>query len=412
MSFGKSLLFAVLSLFAHAAIAQNYDQQCEELKTLARESITNDDYKTASMYLLKAENTCGSLDKDNWDRLIGSLHNVINQANDETQKLLYIDTLLNAYSRQEAAGFYDEDSDILRGINILRSTNSDAAIADFYLQRGIKSQRGKTHESYLLYAYYATYLLFDCAEDEEKSALKLRMISDYLRYSEIADSAKMHKSTQAALSVYLDYVVESCNDLLPEVQDFIDSLPKEKITAINMIHGMTQLLENKDCENSQEYDNLIDTWLKLDSNSMHAYLKQQARMKIEVSYDYPPPMPPMGKTNDPKVKAKLHYEVACVQFSAGQYNAAYLSGKECMGEYKEKGLLIAAQCVAAMALSCGDTTFERKCNYLYAAQLAEEAGSPHIAENYRAKGPSSDCSSENKTSILLDCWGVTVYTCR
>ena len=107
------------------------------------------------------------------------------------------------------------------------------------------------------------------------------------------------------------------------------------------------------------------------------------------------------------------YQKAVIQFKAGQYKAAYATGRSCTGKYNADGLYIAAKCVAATAMSSGNSTFERKSNYIYAAQLAEQAGQSGAAATYRSKAPSSsECFSENSPkSVTLTSWGVTVNPC-
>ena len=73
-------------------------------------------------------------------------------------------------------------------------------------------------------------------------------------------------------------------------------------------------------------------------------------------------------------------------------------------------MLIAAKCVANSANSCGSSTFDRKCNYYYAAELAERAGDSGAASRYRASAPSSEekFNNNNPSTVSLSCWGVTV----
>jgi hypothetical protein len=73
-------------------------------------------------------------------------------------------------------------------------------------------------------------------------------------------------------------------------------------------------------------------------------------------------------------------------------------------------MLIAADCVAKTANNCGASTFNRKCNYYYAAQLALKAGNPGAAEKYKANAPSSDeiFNNNSPSTVTLECWGVTV----
>ncbi len=414
MKFGKLLLIGATALLTFGASAQGDDaeRECKRMRFLAgEEGLNKEDYKTAAMYLLKAETVCGSLDKDNWDRLMGSLKTVINEETDDATKKTYIDTLLAAYDRQDAAGFYEEKFDLERGTYIMQSAAPDAKKADSYFQTGIKAAGLGTHESYLVYAYYATYLVYNAAQGDEKAALKKRMIEDYFKFSEMVSKAGMTPQTQETLTTYLDYVVESCDALLPEIPGYIKNLPEDNAAAIEAIKRMITLLDAKKCDGSQEYKDLVDAWVERAPEDLDALIKKASLMEgtkaIPVLKDI------ISKTDDPAIKANCQYQIAYAQYKAGQYSAAHSSGKACTGEYRAKGLLIAAQSVAATANGCGDSTFERKCNYIYAAQLAEQAGNGGKAATYKAKAPSSsDCFNENSPkSVTLTCWGVTVNPC-
>jgi cytochrome c5 len=414
MKFGKLLLIGATALLSFGSTAQGDDakRECDRMRFLVgEEGLKKENYKAAVLYLHKAEEICGGLDKDNWDRLVGSLTNVINAETDEAMKKAYADSLAAAYDRQEAAGFYLETSDCYRASNILQSSNPDSKKADMYFQRCIKAQGTATHESFIVYSYYTTYLVYNSAAGDEKAALKKRMIQDYFNLSEIVAKAGMTPLTQETLKTYLDYVVESCEALLPEIPGYISNLPEDKEVAIEAIQRMITLLDSKKCDESQEYKDLVDAWVERAPEDLDALVKKASLMDgtkaIPVLRDI------ISKTDDPAVKANCQYQIAYAQYKAGQYSASHGSGKACTGEYRSKGLMIAAQSVAATAMSSGNSTFERKCNYIYAAQLAEQAGNGAKAATYRSKAPSSsDCFSENSPkSVTLTSWGVTVNPC-
>lgn len=415
MKFGKLLLVGAAAFLTFTASAQDDDEQkreCDRMRLFAGErGLKVEDYKAASMYLLKAETICGSLDKDNWDRLIGSLKNVVYEETDEATKKLYVDTLIQGYNRQEAAGFYSESEDLQRGGYYMMLETPDATKADFYFQRGIAAAGVETDEAYLVNAYYTTYLLYYAAQGEEQEKLKQRMIDDYFRYSEIIAKAGMTPQTQETLTTYLNYVIESCESVLPMIPSFITNLPEDKETAISGIKNMLTILEQRSCDDTDEHKSLALKWNELAPTSPDA---------IAALLPHLPPSEALKKINilidnatDADEKAGLIYQKAVLQLKAGQYKAAYATGKSCTGKYSADGLYVAAKAVAATANSCGDSTFERKCNFIYAAQLAEQAGQGGAAASYSASGPTSqDCFTENSpTSVTLSCWGVTVNPC-
>lgn len=413
MKFGKLLLIGATAFLTFTASAQDDEKrECDRMRFLAGEGVKAKNYKSATNYYHKAEILCGAFDKANWDRLLGSIKYVINEEKDEEIQKLYVDSLLSAYERQEAAGLYEEKYDLERGMYIMQCSDQDPTKADMFFQRGIKVAGLKTHEAYLIYSYYATYLMYYSAKDEEKAALKKRMIEDYFKYSEMISKAGMTPQTQESITTYLDYVVQTCDELLPEIPGYITNLPEDKEIALQAIQRMLTLLESKGCNDSDEHLALVNAWLERDPNSVPALLAKLDHMPG--SKAIPIINEIMSKTDDAAQKAELQYKKAYLQFKGGQYKVAYTTGKACTGEYRSKGLYIAAQCVAATANGCGDSTFDRKCNYIYAAQLADKAGQSGAAANYRAKAPTSqDCFNENSpTSVSLSCWGVTVNPCK
>lgn len=416
MKFGKLLLVGAAAFLTFTVSAQDDDEkkrECDRMRLFAGEKgLKVENYKAASMYLLKAEVICGSLDKDNWDRLMGSLKNVIYEETDDATKQLYVDTLLAAYDRQEAAGFYNKAEDLQRGSYYTMLATPNVEKADFYFQRGIEAAGTETDEAYLVNAYYTTYLLYYAAQGEEQTKLKQRMIDDYFRYSEIISKAGMTPLTQETLTTYLKYAIESCESVLPMIPSFITNLPADKDAAIGQIKNMLTLLEQYACADTKEHESLVDAWLEKDPNSKEALLAKLDHLPGAKALPIVEKLIEQAETQEEK--AGYIYKKAVIQLNAGQYKAAYATGRSCTGKYSADGLYIAAKAVAATANSCGDSTFERKCNFIYAAQLAEQAGQGGAAATYRASGPtSSDCFNENNpSSVTLSCWGVSVSPCN
>ena len=80
--------------------------------------------------------------------------------------------------------------------------------------------------------------------------------------------------------------------------------------------------------------------------------------------------------------------------------------------------MIAGLSVGANANNCGDSDFERRCNYIYAVQLLEQARSLGVSDNgaiakFKANYPTTEqCFNNNSpTSYTLKCYGVTVNPC-
>jgi hypothetical protein len=108
---------------------------------------------------------------------------------------------------------------------------------------------------------------------------------------------------------------------------------------------------------------------------------------------------------------EINYRIAHILYLQGSYKAAFNQASSVNGgEWKNKAISLMANSVAALANSCGDTTFDRKANNWYAVQLAERAGVS--SASFKKNCPTSqEIFNENKQqgeSHYLPCWGVSV----
>jgi hypothetical protein len=408
MKFFIALLVGTCIFFSFDVEGQVDSLECERWKIKVEESISHENFNRATSYLLQIEKQCG-LDTLNWQKLIRCLVSVVNSEDDSEIKYAYNDTLLNAWVRQEQAGYYRHTDDFIRGASYAQKALPNFKKADYYFQRGMRNSTSSIHESYIVYALYATYVLFDESEGEARKQLKSRVFNDYFFYVDLIDSS-MSLQTRETIDTYFEYVFPSCEEIDHEVNLFLDSIPQDTTLALQRIKQMEQLLEDKRCTLSLTYSRLIGNWSKLDPTDLYPrYIKIKGSTNDHI--DFIDSLLVYAK--DSIQISKLLYHKAYSQYSAGRYHHAYNSGLKCTGEYKSKGVLIAAQSVAALATSCGNSTFERQCNYLYAAQLAKDAGFDEQAGSYRSKAPVVDCEMYEKyrEPVYLSCWDVTVYVC-
>lgn len=413
----EKLLLGTLIVIGFASYAQESDEdrECTRMRFLAGEELKIKNYAGASMYYLKGEKICGGYDAANYARLIGSLRNTINGVSDAAAKTAYTDTLVDVYQRAEDAGHYDQADDLLRASYILQASNPDRKKADALFQRGIKTQGIKTNEAYVSYFYYNTYAMYAAAPSD--TDLKKRMISDYFELSTLISKAGMSVKTLETINQYLDAVVRSCDDILPELKGYMDNLPTEpeskKVTVMNFI----SLLEKKECTESAEYFKLIDIYVELDPTSFDAQMMKAKALIGQNKYSDAISTLRKAKELAPDdVKAQeINYEIARAQYSSGSYTAAYNTAMSVSGAMKGKALVIAGQSVGKNANNCGSGTIDRKANYIYAVQLLEQArnlgeSTGGTISSYKAMYPTQDEIFQNNSpsSITLTCYGVTV----
>lgn len=408
------LLFGTFILTASfIARTQETDQEkeCLRMRFLAGEELKIKNYSAASAYYIKGETICGGYDKANYDRMIGTLRNTIATETDKAKKTAYTDTLIGAYDRMEKAGLYDATNDLIRATYIIQSSVPNRAKADELYARAIQKEGSAVTEAHVAYYYYNMYVMFTEAPADKKAVIKSRLISEYFALSKLITATNMSVKTQENLLTYFNGVVKTCDDILPELKGFMSSLPTEVEAKKATVNNFITLLEMKSCTKSKEYGMLIDTLNRIDPSVDGKIAQSKYLRSLDKHNDAIGALKEAkGMTSDDSKKEEIEYLILDIQFrDQNSYRAAYNTAMGINGKYRTSALKMAAQCVAQSANSCGSSTFERKCNYIYAAQLADKAGDSSAAAKYRAAGPTEgDWFEAGVSSVTLSCWGVTV----
>ncbi|MBU2019575.1 MAG: hypothetical protein KJ941_08010 [Bacteroidetes bacterium] len=416
----SKVFFGLVLTLGFTAYGQETDQEreCLRMRFLAGEELKINNYSGAVTYYLKGEKICNGYDKGNYDRLIGSLRNVVSEEKDEVRKKLYTDTLIQVYERADKAGVAGENTLLLRAQYELNSTKPRRDVADDLFSKGIEKAGGKVDEAYPTLYYYNSLMMFNEATTEKKPIVKKKLITDYFKLSKLATENGMSARTQETLLTYLGYVVKNCQDLLPELNGFLKTLPQEKEAKKATVNSFIALLETKGCEESKEYEMLIDTLIAIDPN-IDAVIAKAKLLKAKKRYGeaISTYRQAKGMTNDAELKEQMDYNVAEIQFNQGSYSTAYSTAMGISGKNRGEALKMAGQCVAQNANSCGSSTIERKFNYYYAVDLLERASSAganvssligRYKANYPSDGEIFDNSFSKGQSVNLSCWGVNV----
>ena len=412
----ERLLLGTLIVIGFASYAQESDEdrECTRMRFLAGEELKIKNYAGASMYYLKGEKICGGYDAANYGRLIGSLRNAINGTTDAA-KTAYTDTLVETYNRAEAAGHYDQADDLLRASYILQASNPNRKKADELFQRGIKAQGVKTNEAYVSYFYYNTYAMYAAAPSDKE--LKKRMISDYFQLSALVSEAGMSVKTQETITEYFNAVVRSCDDIIPDLNGYMENLPTDPEVKKATVMNFLNLLENKSCTESPEYFKLIDIYVDMEPESYTAQMMKAKALLAQKKYSDAISVLRKAKelAPDDASAQEINYEIARAQYSSGSYTAAYNTAMSVSGAQKGKALVIAGQCVGKNANNCGSGTLDRKANYIYAVQLLEQArnlgeSTGGTISSYKGMYPTEQEIFENgnPSTISLSCYGVSV----
>ena len=388
------------------------NKECQRMLLFVSQELKMKNYAMASMYYLKGETICGEeYGAKEYDAMSKTLRNTIITEKDNVRKKLYTDTLLGVYDRMDAKGYYNEVESSKRATFIMMSSNPDYKKADEIYLRAFENNN-KFNDAELTYYYYNLYTLFSITSGDDQTAFKKRLISDYFLLSKKIESENFASSTQQSLTGYFNSLVRSCDDILPELNGFMSSLPQDKEAKKKAVNNFLKLLKEKGCTESNEYEMLIDTIISID-NTIDAVLAKAQLLKVKKRFKESISVyqTAVQMTELDSIKNEIMMDVLDIQYSnLNAYRTAYNTALTIKGPNRSKALLVAANCVAKTANSCGSSTFERKCNYYYAAQLANQAGKPGIASKYKANAPTADeiFSNNSPDTINLSCWNVTV----
>ncbi|MBM3429866.1 MAG: hypothetical protein FJX99_02650 [Bacteroidetes bacterium] len=410
----NAVLFGVLTLTSVVGFAQNdsiQKRECDRMRFLAGEELKLKNFAGALTYYHKAETICGNFDKAAYERMSQAAINANATETDKVRKALFADTVIAIYGRMDSKSFFDQKNALTRASFYLKTTTIDRAKADEWYTQALKNGV-QFNESQLLTYYNNLYQMYIASKDDLKGAIKKRLINDYFVFSKLVTDAGMTPKTQETLTNVFNTLIKTCDDILPDLAGFMKTLPQEKEAKIKTVNNFMTILKEKGCTGSKEYEMLVDTIIKVD-NSIDAVLAKANLQMAKKRYDdaISTYRTAINMSKSSTQKEDLEYEILeIVYFKKDNIRGAYNMAMGINGSKRSKALEIAADCVAKLANSCGTSTFERKCNYLYAAELAQRAGDGSKASRYRAMGPSNTeiFTEGNPSSASLSCWGVSV----
>lgn len=423
MKLGKLFLGLVVisSSFGFAQEDTEQELECKRMRFLAGKSLDVNDYKKAASYYLKGEVICGGYEKDNYNRTIATLRNVINEEQDPATNAAYVDTILAIFDRADKAGQYDQSNDLAWASYIAQQAKGDRKLADKLFVRGMTTEKEGVHESYVVLYYYNLYMLYAEAGDTDRVAAKKELISKYFTLSDLVNKAKMSTATQDALNQYFNAAVQSCDDILPDLAGFLSNLPQEKDAKKLTVKNFMTLLESKGCTEAKEYGILIDTLIAIDPTDFDAVIGKARRLEGQKKYSEA-----IGVYKDAKAITQdagqiddIEFAILRCTFNAGGIMNTYNMAMGISGKYKGEALKMAAQCVARNKDNCGASTVERKCSYYYAVELLERARAAGadvggLIGSYRANFPTTtelfDAGMSKGQSYTIPCYGGITVT--
>ena len=406
---GLVVVFMVSMTFGQQDSLQ--DRECKRMQLFVGQELKVKDYARATMYYLKGETICGNYDAKKYKNMIQTMRNTVATEKDKANKKLYIDTLIAAYDRAEQKGFFNAAEASIRGLYILQSSVPNREKADSLFTVAFAANN-TFKDAQLSYYYYNLYTMYTKAKDDLKQDYKKRIISDYFRLSRKIENEGFKARTQESMTNYFNNVVRTCDDILPDLNGFMSDLPQDKAKKKKAVNNFLNLLKDKQCTESDEYAMLIDTIISID-NTVDAVLAKADLLKVKKKYKASIEVlrTALEMAENDTLKGDIKLAILEIQYTnLSSYKSAYNTALSISGTNRSKALMVASNCVAKLANTCGSSTFDRKCNYYYAAQLATKAGESSLAAKYRENCPTSDeiFSNNSPAQVTLSCWGVTV----
>jgi len=406
---GLVVVFMVSMTFGQKDSLQ--DRECKRMQLFVGQELKVKDYARATMYYLKGETICGNYDAKKYKNMIQTMRNTVATEKDKANKKLYIDTLIAAYDRAEKKGFFNAAEASIRGLYILQSSVPNREKADSLFTVAFAANN-TFKDAQLSYYYYNLYTMYTKAKDDLKQVYKKRIISDYFRLSRKIENEGFKARTQESMTNYFNNVVRTCDDILPDLNGFMSDLPQDKAKKKKAVNNFLKLLKDKQCTESDEYAMLIDTIISID-NTADAVLAKADLLKVKKKYKASIEVlrTALEMAENDTLKGDIKLAILEIQYTnLSSYKSAYNTALSISGSNRSKALMVASNCVAKLANTCGSSTFDRKCNYYYAAQLATKAGESSLAAKYRENCPTSDeiFSNNSPAQVTLSCWGVTV----
>jgi hypothetical protein len=409
LGLGFVFILLVSSSFGQSDSLQ--DRECKRMQLFVGQELKLKDYARATMYYLKGEEICNNYDAKKYKNMIQTMRNTVATEKDKARKKLYIDSLIGAYDRAEKKGFFNPAEASIRALYILQSSVPNRVKADSLFT--VAFEKNNTFkDAQLSYYYYNLYTMYTKSKDALKETYKKRMVKDYFSLSRKIEKEGFKTRTQESMTGYFNTVVRTCDDILPELLGFMSQLPQEKSKKKKAVTNFLDLLKEKQCTESDEYAMLIDTIISID-NSVDAVLAKADLLKVKKKYRDAMSVfrTALTMTENDTLKGDIMLNILEIQYTnLNSYKSAYNTALAISGSNRSKALMVASNCVAKLANTCGSSTFDRKCNYYYAAQLATNAGEGALASKYRQSCPNSDeiFSNNSPAQVTLSCWGVTV----
>ena len=422
MKMKNLILILVLSVTTTFGFSQQSD--CDKARGYTAMYAQNKMWRDASNFFLEAYNLCGmdGLEIKDWNNARIIYKNLLKAEKDPAAKKNISDSLIWVFEKGDTYGDNPKWK-VEYASYLVKIKSTDTKKIDELYAKSIHQLKEKNKTSDV--QYYFTHLVrkFNAAEGDAKETARGFALDEYLKLSDYLATGKANATTekkkgyytktQNNLDSYFSQLAKNCDDITNVLSKKIVELPTEKQAKIGAVKKYLNLLDKKNCTESDLYGQFADTLLALEPTAEayysqgNFYLKKKQNGKAKDYFKKAIEMEGDGEN-----AGKYKYGLATAHFHSGSYKAAFNTAKGVQGEYRGKALKICGDAIARTANSCGDTSFERKANYWLANDYykkASAAGAKVSTSQYLKNAPSKEDVFDEGLSVgssfKLKCWG-------
>ncbi|MBD3636544.1 MAG: hypothetical protein HUJ25_04315 [Crocinitomicaceae bacterium] len=427
-----TLAFTLTAGFSSIAQESTYNEEdCGKYRSLYYQYLRQDMVRDACNFWSKAVNSCGdSLDgkfyKNGRVAYLKLLKTI--DESDEARINEVNDTLAWIYEqrmRLEKDPDWELDYAVMLVSN--KSDNTEKIDELFKNIHVMKEKASSTHIR--MYFRHLIVNKFNDAPAEEKDDHRETIIEEYIKLSDYVKEAlknaetitnekkkereiKSYEGAQLFLDKYFIKIAKDCADLTPVLDKKFEKIaPGDEGMAD--LKKFISLMERQKCTDSETYEKYV-----IEANNRNPtaagyyglgniYQNKGEKSKAVEAFEKA-----VELEGDGENKEAYKLELAGAQYKAGQYNSAFRTAKSVEGELKGKALVICGNCIAALANSCGESTFDRNANYWLAndyykraASLGESVSTSKFLDRAPDANAIFDAGKTKGDAITLSCWG-------
>ncbi|MBL4625621.1 MAG: tetratricopeptide repeat protein [Flavobacteriales bacterium] len=422
------LMISALSAFSqkgkYGGTPEDSVKCIENLSVYMSPYFSGGDYKEAVKYWRVCFNTCPKASKNMYINGAKMYKQFIKEAEDDSTKRAYLDTLMMIYD-QRIANFGDEGKVLeKKGTDYLKNSKKDPEVAYEWLKKAVELQGNNLGPGGAVYYYQSMYKML-----QQKKMEKSVLIDAYVPIMDIVDF-NINKYKSEGKDKYVGYwgkskvnidkyfsAIAKPEDIVNSFQPKFDANPKDTI----LLKTIVNLLEKKEKDGGTEvelYKNAAANLCQVSPSytCLMALGGLNSKNKNYVdAYGFFKEATEMAKTDEEKIKS--NFKAAQVAYNLKQYSSTRAHCKAILvvnPNYGEAYLLI-GDCYSSTKF--GENELEKK--YVYWAAMDKyskaKAVDPSVAEkadkkhaNAKGHGPSKELLFQygviDKPSVTVGGW--------